>query len=343
MKFEYFYGKESEQFTFYRIPKLLITAPELEDLSDSAKLLYSLMLDRMGLSLQNGWFDDNNRAYIIFTIEEVKDTMHCSDAKAVKLMKELTAVGLIDRIKHGQGKPAIIYVKKFVSADKDDNTAASNDEKIVVQKENLQIFNNRNSQTSKTEIEDFQKPQCNDNNINNNKNNDTEGNNIYPINPAEAADDNIAHTETAKERWIDVYNKTVTEIKEQIEYDYLICNNDRKLVDEVVEIMADVMTVYRAKYKIEGELIDCESVIHKLRKVTAEQIEVFLIEFARLYSTIHNTKAYVITALYNMPLTSNLKLANIVNTFAAQKPPGGVRTSLRCKINSNMNNGGSYE
>ena len=146
----------------------------------------------------------------------------------------------------------------------------------------------------------------------------------YPsINQSKAETEDSAPSSTAKERWINVYNKTVADIKDQIDYDYLICNNDQKLVDEVVEIMADVMTVYRAKYKIEGEYIDCETVIHKFRKVTADQIEVFLLEFAKHYSTIHNTKSYVITSLYNMPLTSNLKLTNMVN--------------------SHMHKGGTYE
>ncbi|MBQ6529682.1 MAG: replication initiator protein A, partial [Clostridia bacterium] len=60
MQFDYCYGSEAEQFTFYRIPKVLITAPEFKKVSDSAKLLYGLMLDRMGLSIKNGWVDEYN-------------------------------------------------------------------------------------------------------------------------------------------------------------------------------------------------------------------------------------------------------------------------------------------
>ena len=160
-------------------------------------------------------------------------------------------------------------------------------------------------------------------NISNTKELNTEDIKYPSINQSKAEPVESASSSSAKDRWIDIYNKTVADIKDQIEYDYLICNNNQKLVDEVVEIMADVMTVYRAKYKIEGEYIDCETVIHKFRKVTAEQIEVFLLEFEKQYSTIHNTKSYVITSLYNMPLTSNLKLTNMVN--------------------SHMHKGGTYE
>ena len=86
LKMDYFYGNEAEQFTFYRIPKLLITSPEFKKVSDSAKLLYGLMLDRMGLSLKNGWFDNENRAYIFFTTAEVMEQMNCGTEKATKDM-----------------------------------------------------------------------------------------------------------------------------------------------------------------------------------------------------------------------------------------------------------------
>ena len=70
MEFDYFYGPEdAEQYQFYRIPKLLITSEQFKDISVEAKLLYGLMLDRLSLSIKNGWFDSLNRAYIIYTIE----------------------------------------------------------------------------------------------------------------------------------------------------------------------------------------------------------------------------------------------------------------------------------
>ena len=55
--FDYFYGEESEQFSYYRIPRLLVTGQQFKNLSTDAKLLYGLMLDRMGLSIKNHWYD----------------------------------------------------------------------------------------------------------------------------------------------------------------------------------------------------------------------------------------------------------------------------------------------
>ena len=57
VKFDYFYGGESEQFSYYRIPRLLVTGTQFKNLSTDAKLLYGLMLDRMSLSAKNGWYD----------------------------------------------------------------------------------------------------------------------------------------------------------------------------------------------------------------------------------------------------------------------------------------------
>ncbi|SDH69679.1 Replication initiator protein A (RepA) N-terminus [Pseudobutyrivibrio sp. 49] len=117
IQFKYFYGNESELFTFYRIPKELITNPRFKNLSNDAKLLYGLMLDRMALSAKNHWFDKNNRVYIYFSVVDVMEQLNIGRNKAIKLFKELdneSGIGLIEKKQQGQGKPAMIHVKSFV-------------------------------------------------------------------------------------------------------------------------------------------------------------------------------------------------------------------------------------
>lgn len=116
LKLPYFYGHESEQYSFYRIPKQLISDSRFRNVSTDAKLLYGLMLDRMGLSMKNGWLDEQGRVYIFFVLDEIQDLLQCGHEKAVKLLAELDSekgIGLIERVKQGQGKPTIIYVKQF--------------------------------------------------------------------------------------------------------------------------------------------------------------------------------------------------------------------------------------
>ena len=148
MQFDYFYGNEAEQFTFYRIPKILITSPHFKKISDSAKLLYGLMLDRMSLSIRNGWLDDDNRAYIFFTTNDVMEQMCCGTEKATKMLAELDSekgIGLIERVKQGQGKPAIIYLKKFYELeDTARSTKLSEIESQDVQESKNKTFENRN-------------------------------------------------------------------------------------------------------------------------------------------------------------------------------------------------------
>lgn len=116
--FDYFYGGESEQFSYYRIPRVLITGEQFRSLSTDAKLLYGLMLDRMGLSTRNGWYDRLGRVYIYYTLDEIQENMNCGHNKGVKLLAELDCtqgIGLIERIKQGQGRPTKIYVKQFTT------------------------------------------------------------------------------------------------------------------------------------------------------------------------------------------------------------------------------------
>lgn len=78
------------------------------------RFLYGLMLDRMSLSIKNRWFDEEDRVYIIFTVEEIAELLNCGTQKAVKLMKELDdnqGIGLIEKKRLGLGKPNVIYVK----------------------------------------------------------------------------------------------------------------------------------------------------------------------------------------------------------------------------------------
>lgn len=117
MEFDYFYGQQADMFTFFRIPKVLFTNDRFWNVSTDAKLLYGILLDRMNLSAKNGWYDEDGRVYIIFTVEEIMESLGCANKKSGKLLDELEKkCGLIERKRQGLGKPNLIYVKNFVSA-----------------------------------------------------------------------------------------------------------------------------------------------------------------------------------------------------------------------------------
>ena len=103
MDFDFYYGLQSQTFSFYRIPKLLFTDSRFSSLSAEAKTLYGILLDRMELSMKNGWFDKQNRVYLFFTVQEIQESLGCGKNKAIQLMKELEKMGLIERKRQGMG------------------------------------------------------------------------------------------------------------------------------------------------------------------------------------------------------------------------------------------------
>ena len=113
---DYIYSDTVSQVAFFKIPHQLIDDPKFKQLSIAAKLLYGLLLDRMSLSAQNGWHDNTGRVYIYYTVNDVCQDIGCGRNKAMRLLAELDTVkgiGLIERIKQGQGKPDKIFVKKI--------------------------------------------------------------------------------------------------------------------------------------------------------------------------------------------------------------------------------------
>ena len=133
LNLDYYYGNEAEQYSFYRIPKVFFTDVRFKEVSAEAKILYGFLLDRMALSVKNGWLDECGRVYIIFPVADVMENLGCAEQKANKLLNELDGakgIGLIERKRRGLGKPNVIYVKKLCRQDTE-NAKASVTAKIT--------------------------------------------------------------------------------------------------------------------------------------------------------------------------------------------------------------------
>ena len=115
MTFDFYIGSQAEQFSFIRIPKLLLLNPEFRELSIQTKMLYAVLLDRMSLSVKNHWVDDQNRVYIIYQVEEIVQDLGFTKRKAMDVLTELEQFGLVARKRRGRGLPNYLYVKNFLS------------------------------------------------------------------------------------------------------------------------------------------------------------------------------------------------------------------------------------
>ena len=321
IRFEYFHGMEAEQYSFYRIPKMLFTAEYFRSLSCEAKVLYGLMLDRMGLSIKNRWIDEDDRVYIVFTVEEIAELMNCGTQKAVKLMKELDTdkgIGLIEKKRLGLGKPNVIYVKNFMeiedaplpdkeedsyeseTAVKSENKASNNHNSRIVKITNQEFTKsqfkngeNHNSGIVKTTIQEFPKSQSNNTELNNTELNNTDFNETDLINPYPS--DVIGQMERYRDA-----------IRNNISYECFLGDRDcqREELDELVELMVDVMIMPDyASLRIAGA--ERPAVVVKERFLKLEHSHIaYVLGCLRInISKVGNIRSYLLTSLYNAALT----------------------------------------
>lgn len=307
IEFDYYYGNEAEQFTFYRIPKLLMTSPEFKGVSDSAKLLYGLMLDRMGLSVKNGWFDEQQRAYIYFTINDVMEQMCCGTEKATKLLAELDSIkgiGLIERKKQGQGKPAMIYLKNFVIHDLGHRkTRLSEIESQDFGKPKSKTFENQKSRLSESENADFGKSKRNntdrnDTEVSDLKKSETERNDTESILSHRVSLPTCSQTMPDRMRWMEERKAYESIIKENIEYDLIVHDYKASWLDEIVELMVDVVCSKEPYIRINKQNYPQEVVKSRFLKIDASHIEYIHFALKDNTSNIRNIRAFLITTIY---------------------------------------------
>ena len=295
--YDYYYGNEAEQYTFYRLPKALFTNSRYKGLSDGAKILYGLMLDRMGLSMKNGWLDGQNRVFIYFTLEDVTEQMNCKNDKGVKLLAELDTVkgvGLIERVKQGQGKPTIIYVRKFF-----DGT-----EVLTSEKPKSALLDMPKSGVRQNRSLDFGKTDANKNEFSNpdfNKNNQSDTD--YPIQSYPQGESYPASQKGPDGMGMDVIEAYRDLIMENIEYDILLERYGRERMDEVVELMVDTVCSKREYITISSDDYPREVVKSRFLKIGSSHIEYVFDCIDKNTTKVRNVRKYLLAALYNAPAT----------------------------------------
>ena len=297
VKFNYYYGKEAENFSFFRIPKLLFTDHIFTKLSGDAKVLYGILLDRMNLSMKNNWIDEENKVYIIFTIEEIAEIMCCATQKATKILQELDdkkGIGLVEKKRLGLGRPNILYVKNFIIQETNEQENSVQD-KITNQelwKSQFKNDENHNSGNVNFTKQELCKSQCNKTNINKTEYSDTEYNNTSSISPSE---------ENRKE---DMEAEEITKIlKQNINYTFLVEEQPQKKekIDLVIDLMAETIQS-KTDIRINRRMIAYETVKEQFLLLQKEHINYVLFVLDENKRTITNLRAYLLSLLYNAPV-----------------------------------------
>ena len=257
-------------------------------------MLYGLMLDRLALSRENGWVDENQRVYIYFTIEDVCDTLHCKADKAVKLFAELDLVkgfGLIQRIKQGQGKPARIYVLRYLSVDEAQTSANAKS----------RLRKNRSQEYGKTEVCATAKPKSRLLEIRGQDFGKTEGNNNKKKNTDFSNTDLSIYP--AQLNPIDVIDGYREQIKANIDYDILMQQHPYDDLDEIVELIVEALCTQGDFIKIGRKQMYASLVKERFLKLDSSHIEYILDCMKNNSSDIRNIKAYLLETLFNAPAT----------------------------------------
>ena len=290
---DYFYGDESEQFSYFRIPRLLITSPRFKGLSTDAKLLYGMLLDRMSLSAKNGWYDEQSRVYIYYTADEIRADMGCGNDKALKLLSELDTkkgVGLIERIKQGQGKPTKIYVKRFTTRELPADTAEPSPPCPDTGSGADLDFSD--FQTSEKSMSRPRKSRCADlGKTDASYPNRDKPEFSYP-------DPSIQSREMEMERY-----ECRKEAMEQINYVDLQKSYPYDDVDCLLELIVDTLCSTAATMRIGGDILPASAVKERYRQLDAEHIRYVIDGLRQTTTQIRNIRAYLLTTLYNAPLT----------------------------------------
>lgn len=289
-EFDYYYGVEAEQFTFIRVPKVLFTDKEhFRSLSNEAKLLYGLLLERMSLSRKNNWIDKHNRVYIIFPVEEIEESLDVGHEKALNLLKELddqSGIGLVKKKRRGLGLPSILYVKNFIVKGEQSSDHAPT------------------SRSSENGIQEVGKSNSNNIDINN-----TDMSYIYDqsINPPRTDFQNSSPGAVGNDGLIDGIDRNTVEeeVKKQIDYDCLISHPDSSVVqmaEEIKDLMVDVLCGERSVVS-EGKRVSEETAKAAYRKITFDHVQYVMKSLVSYPDKISRIDRFLTASLFNSVYT----------------------------------------
>ena len=279
----YFTGGQAELFSFYRLPKILFTDLQFRSISTDAKVLYGLVLDRMSLSVKNGWLDESGRVYIIFTVEEIMEYLACGNKKAVGLLRELEEkAGLIERRRQGLGRPNLIYVKNFTEVPESQFQKCQNDTPsgVISTRQEVSKGHSNKTKQNKTEMSET----------------DPFLSGLAAGTESEGKDDRTLYQEY---------------FARQLGFDALIASypEDEDMLREMLELLVDTVCSKRRFIRIAGDDKPAEVVKAQLMKLNSDHLRFVLMCLKENTTQVRNVRQYLLATLYNAPMTMHSSYA----------------------------------
>ena len=291
--YSYYTSALASQNAFFRLPRALYEKECFRGLSNDAKTLYALMLDRMSLSLANQWLDEDGKVYINYSLEDIMTTLNCGKTKAVALLKELdseSGIGLIEKKNMGIAKASVFYVMNFIcedeTAEEKQGLDSSEERAGIVSAEEDVVFNNRTHACPENEHDRVQNLNPNKNNIN--KTNMSKTNPILSINltPEDAIDEMEGYSEI---------------IKENIDYDSLLLAHpyDQEMVEGIFNLILETVLSKNEEITIAGDVYPKNLVKSKFLKLNYSHVEYVINCLGKNTTKVRNIKSYLLASLFN--------------------------------------------
>lgn len=306
----YFYGPESDQFNFIRIPKLLLTDPMYETLGLEEVVTYSILLDRMNLSSKNGWFDELGRVFVYCSIETVMENANCKKNKAIDVLKNLDAIGLIEKVKI-PGRGTKIYVKNFIPQNNQKFKNQTFGKENPAPQEQVCSYQDYvdNSEvvyeTNYTRPQNQPVPVCFSNPNNNKTNNNILSNTSIRIIPTS---EYKARQQRKQETEMGLDEMGYAElIRDNLELDSLIQDNpyDKEFLEGLYDLILETVLCKSESIIVASNKYSTNFVRSKLLKLNKFHIEYVMDCWKKLTDVPRNVKKYLLASLFNAPSTSD--------------------------------------
>ena len=294
----YMRPQSARGYRYLVVPKELIENPAYSGLDFGAVILYFKMLERAGLSAQHEdkFTDEKGRLFIIYTVEQMERDLQRSHPTIVKLTKQLADIGLIEKVRQGQGRPSKIYIMDFTSVphDEPDNPASKD-----LEPQEVKDFNFKKSTPLTSGSKDSELQEVKDFNPIELENKELENNELPSYQPSADWEDGRVEDVQA-------------DVRDQIEYPVLCENYGDELADEVVEIITEVRCRDSPKMQIGASKYPMGFVRGRMSALTYEHISYVLDNLGRA-GPVRNPHGYLLALLFNAPASSNAAVQALYN------------------------------
>lgn len=331
---------------FLRLPMALLANPKYNAMSLEAKFVYALLLDRLSLSQKNGWVNEDNEVYLIYTREEIANLLNITYKKAIGAFKELVDNKLLYEQRQGRGYANLLFVLKPELTEEDatefyEEFYESESEKAEKEPENpcgTQMCQNGISRTAKTahlelpnrhikncqngtsrtaETAHLDMPKSHTSNINNINNNISENDSSQSISQQDKTSGSektvIASAQldgqtdfTQTLEILDNDSASFEEFLIDCEFEFLPATA-QPLFREALERM-----YFSPESKIGGVMYARQRVRERLKMLDAEMLQNIYIRFLsanKLDKPIVKPLDYLISMLYNNPIEEQAELS----------------------------------